>query len=60
MAVIIAETFYGEKLQGPWPISWLHLREREYCMIGYSLSNTLSPYGSVSRGVCMSDEKGIT
>lgn len=31
----------------------------EYSMVGYKLSNTLSDYGSVSRGVCSVDENGL-
>lgn len=32
--------------------------EQEYCMVGYPLKNTLSPHGTVNRGVCQSDENG--
>lgn len=32
---------------------------REYAMVGYTLENTLSDFGSVSRGVCEVDEKGL-
>lgn len=31
--------------------------EQNYCLIGYKLANTLSEYGSVSRGICEMDEK---
>ena len=31
----------------------------EYAMVGYKLSNTLSNYGSVSRGICDVDENGL-
>ena len=30
--------------------------ENDYCMVGYTLSNTLSENGSVARGVCQCDE----
>jgi len=30
----------------------------DYCMVGYYLKNTVSDYGSVSRGVCSVDEQG--
>ena len=33
-------------------------KTNEYCMVGYHLGNTLSESGSVSRGVCVVDEKG--
>jgi len=32
--------------------------ENDYCMVGYTLSNTLSENGTVSRGVCQCDEDG--
>lgn len=31
----------------------------QYCMVGFRLSNTLSEHGSVARGVCTVDEKGL-
>lgn len=59
MAVINADDFYGrEAYQTMADFLVTSSDDREYAMIGYSLSNTLSPYGSVSRGVCMTDEKG--
>lgn len=33
--------------------------ETEYSMVGYKLHNTLSDYGSVSRGVCEVDENNL-
>ena len=30
----------------------------DFCMVGYLLGNTVTDHGSVSRGVCMADEKG--
>ncbi len=33
-------------------------REGEYCMVGYRLQNTLSDFGTVSRGVCSVDGEG--
>ena len=32
--------------------------DSEFSMVGYQLKNTLSDFGSVSRGVCSADEKG--
>lgn len=59
-AVINADDFYGriayEKIA-------THLREviesgkDEFCLAGYHIYNTLSDYGTVSRGVCSKDEK---
>jgi UTP-glucose-1-phosphate uridylyltransferase len=31
---------------------------KDYCMAGYRLSRTTSPFGAVSRGVCATDESG--
>jgi NDP-sugar pyrophosphorylase family protein len=33
--------------------------ESTFCLIGYLLKNTLSEYGHVSRGVCMTDDDGF-
>ena len=54
-AVINADDYYGsssylsmaeflQKMSGDYPA--------DYCMMGYPLQNTLSPYGYVSRGIC--------
>ena len=32
--------------------------KQDFCMVGYLLGNTVTDNGSVSRGVCMADEKG--
>lgn len=59
-AVINADDFYGKES--------FHIladflfnaegKKNEYCMVGYHLGNTLSESGSVSRGVCVVNEKG--
>ena len=59
-AVINADDFYGrESLQ----VLADYLKSVEgttgkYCMVGYRVANTLSENGSVSRGVCATDENG--
>ena len=58
-AVINADDFYGASafqaladfLSTPHPDE-----TTAYCMVGYQLKNTLSDFGSVSRGVCEVDE----
>jgi UTP-glucose-1-phosphate uridylyltransferase len=58
-AIINADDFYGREayvqvadfLKNSQPQS-------EYAMVGYALSNTLSEHGTVSRGVCQTNEKG--
>ncbi len=59
-AVINADDFYGadafrvmgENLQA------LFGETNKYCMVGYLLKNTMSDFGSVSRGVCSADAEG--
>jgi len=58
-AVINADDFYGQE---SFAILAEFLRsvegkKNEYCMVGYRVGNTLSESGSVSRGVCVVDEK---
>jgi len=54
-----ADDFYGRKA---YQVMADFLRnstdDSEYSMVGYKLQNTLSDFGSVSRGVCSADEKG--
>ena len=59
MAVINADDFYGrESYQVMADFLTSSDDPSEYSMIGYRVANTLSPFGTVSRGVCMTDEKG--
>ena len=60
-AVINADDFYG---QDSFRVLADYLRsvegtEGKYCMVGYRVCNTLSENGSVSRGVCTTDENGL-
>ena len=60
-AVINADDFYGKEsfellaqyLTNP------DLKPGQYCMAGYRVGNTLSENGSVSRGVCTTDENSL-
>ncbi len=55
-AVINADDFYGADA---FRVLYTHLKqakEGHYAMVGYQLQNTLSAHGTVSRGVCVSDE----
>lgn len=59
-AVINADDFYGAeayKTLGDYLVS-LADSKNKYCMVGYMLQNTLSDFGSVSRGICETNEKG--
>ncbi len=59
MAVINADDFYGRKA---YEVIAEFLTsssdDSEYAMVGYNVANTLSEFGSVSRGVCNTDENG--
>lgn len=60
-AVINADDFYGRdayKVLSDFLIT-LSNHQTNYAMVGYLLKNTLSDFGSVSRGVCSSDDKGF-
>ncbi len=60
-AVINADDFYGKEAYqtiAEYFNSPEGQKEGNYCMVGYPVKNTLSEYGTVSRGVCGKDEKG--
>ncbi len=59
-AAINADDFYGRDAfarMGDYLRS-VAGHEGRYCMVGYRLQNTLSEFGTVSRGVCSVDEAG--
>ena len=57
-AVINADDFYGaESLKIAAKFLTSVESENKYALIGYKMKNTLSEFGSVSRGVCKTDEK---
>lgn len=59
MAVINADDFYGkESYQTMADFLNTSSDPDEYAMIGYMVSNTLSEFGTVSRGVCHTDANG--
>jgi NDP-sugar pyrophosphorylase family protein len=59
MAVINADDFYGRKAYQAMADFLLKSNDSgEYAMIGYNVENTLSDHGTVSRGVCETDENG--
>ena len=60
-AIINADDFYGSdafRVMADHLVTLEHSDGR-YCMVGYRLENTLSENGSVSRGVCRVDDKGL-
>ncbi len=57
-AVINADDFYGRDsfaVLGKW-LTAMEGKNNQYCMVGYRVGNTLSESGSVSRGVCSTNE----
>ncbi len=60
-AVINADDFYGrEAFDGiVKALNNTDKKSSEFFMMGYILKNTISDYGSVSRGECKVDEKGF-
>ena len=60
-AVINGDDFYGKesfKILGDWCRAH-EKTQGQYCIVGFELENTLSENGTVSRGVCSYDSKGI-
>lgn len=61
-AMINADDFYGqesyETLAGFLGEERDETDRAHFCMIGFRLRNTLSPFGSVARGICTQDESG--
>ncbi len=61
-AVINADDFYGRDSYRLISNYLGRINEKgifEYCMTGYRIRNTLSRYGTVSRGVCKVDNNGF-
>lgn len=59
--VINADDYYGKKAFGILLEFLRQLPENSrgrYCMAGFRLGNTLSDYGGVTRGICMTDGLG--
>jgi len=59
--VINADDFYGSesfKIVADFLSLPKNNSNPEFCMAGYLLKNTLSDFGSVSRGICIEDESG--
>lgn len=57
-AVINADDFYGKDAFVKCANFLIkEVSSKQYCIIGYELGNTVSPHGTVSRGVCEVDEK---
>ncbi len=57
-ATINADDYYGASGFGDVARFLRTAQSGEYAMVGYRLDQTLSDYGSVSRGICREDGKG--
>lgn len=60
-AAINADDFYGQdayRQLGAWLSALEDPKAGEFAMVGYRLDKTLSPHGSVSRGICETDDTG--
>lgn len=58
-AIINADDFYGrEAYTSAVDFIKNNPGENQYAMLGYALKNTLSDFGTVSRGVCETDNNG--
>ncbi len=61
-AVINADDFYGrssfQALYAYLKETHVGARQYDFCMVGYTLENTLTEHGHVARGVCEIDEQG--
>ena len=55
-AVVNADDFYGKEPFEKLAAFLSNAKDNEYCMVGYRVKNTLSPNGSVSRGICVVDD----
>ena len=61
-AVINADDFYGRgafEAIARYYEGWTPARENDYSMVGFRLENTLSEFGTVSRGVCTAGPGGL-
>ena len=59
-AAINSDDFYGRKAYktlADYYRGWKNTKRNDYCMVGYRLSNTMSDFGFVSRGICKTDSE---
>ncbi len=59
-AVINADDFYGREMYIKIAefLNGVPADSNNFCMVGYILKNTMSPNGTVTRGLCKTNEKG--
>lgn len=59
-AIINADDFYGRESYKILHDYLTNEENKDYCLIGYILENTLTDHGSVTRGVCQSENGCLT
>lgn len=57
--VINADDFYGRQAYEVSAEFFVNDHSKNYGLVGYQLSNTMSKHGTVNRGVCSADEAGL-
>ncbi|MDP5170948.1 MAG: NTP transferase domain-containing protein [Bacteroidia bacterium] len=59
-AILNADDYYGKEAFGVMAefLAGLTPTDDKYALVGYQLSKTLSDHGTVSRGICQTDERG--
>lgn len=57
--IINADDFYGRDAFNTLATYLKNAKAKEYAMVGYKLKNTLSQNGTVSRGICVTDENNL-
>lgn len=58
-AVINADDFYGRESYRIIHDFLVSGSSRNHCLVGYTLSKTVSEHGSVARGICEMDQNGL-
>lgn len=58
-SVINADDYYGTKAYALAKQYMDSVDNGHFCMVGYELKNTLTEYGTVSRGICKADENQL-
>lgn len=58
-SVINADDYYGVNAYRLAAEYMNNVEDGHFCMVGYGLKNTLTDHGTVSRGICVADEKDL-
>lgn len=58
-SVINADDYYGTNAYQLAKNYMTSVDDGHFCMVGYELKNTLTEHGTVSRGICLTDENNL-